>query len=100
MLDIMDAAIKALEKGEALTPEQQAMIDQQWQPQPQLWQWHQPQPQPKPYLFVYLLGAPTDVRNYVSQPVETFGDALKEFSGFIDTNWRASSNVAILNVLS
>jgi ribosome assembly protein YihI (activator of Der GTPase) len=29
MLDIMDAAIKALEKGEALTPEQQAMIDQQ-----------------------------------------------------------------------
>jgi hypothetical protein len=28
MLDIMEAAIKALEKGEALTPEQQAAMQQ------------------------------------------------------------------------
>jgi hypothetical protein len=98
MLDIMEAAIKALEKGEALTPEQQAAMQQMWQPQQQPQQ--SPQQQPKPYLFVFQLGMPTDVRNYITQPVESFGDALKEFNDYVDTQWRASSWVVILNVLS
>lgn len=104
MLDIMDAAIKALEKGEALTPEQQAAMQQMWwqPPQSQQWQgqWQQQPPQPKPYLFVFQLGMPTDVRNYITQPVEAFGDALKEFNEYVSTQWRAPSWVVILNVLS